>query len=287
MQMKFAGRELDMARSHVMGIINVTPDSFSDGGQYNTVEQAVCRARQMAADGAAFVDVGGESTRPGAAPVSEQEELDRVCPVVEAIAKEVNVVISVDSSTPSVMRESARLGAGLLNDVRALEREGAVDAVSDSGLPVCLMHMKGAPGNMQDRPEYRYVVRDVAAYLMDRVRVCESAGVAAERILLDPGFGFGKTLEHNLQLLAALEQLKVLRYPLLVGMSRKTMLGQVTGRDVGERLSASLAVATISAMKGASVIRVHDVRETVDAVKVVEAMNAVHSSSGFASEHRW
>ncbi|UZD66534.1 dihydropteroate synthase [Marinobacter sp. AN1] len=274
MQMAFAGRELDMGRCHVMGIVNVTPDSFSDGGRYNSVELAVQRAREMVADGAAFVDVGGESTRPGAAPVSEQEELDRVCPVVEAIAREVDTVISVDTSTPSVIRETARLGAGLVNDVRALEREGAVDAAVEAGLPVCLMHMKGAPGTMQQNPEYRHVVRDVATYLMDRVRVCEAAGIPAEKILLDPGFGFGKTLEHNLQLLATLEQLRVLGYPLLVGMSRKTMLGQITGREVSERLPASLAVATISALKGASVIRVHDVRETVDAVRVVEAMQA-------------
>ncbi|WP_372972852.1 dihydropteroate synthase [Marinobacter sp.] len=274
MQMTFAGRELDMGRCHVMGIVNVTPDSFSDGGRYNSVELAVQRAREMVADGAAFVDVGGESTRPGAAPVSEQEELDRVCPVVEAIARDVDTVISVDTSTPSVIRETARLGAGLVNDVRALEREGAVDAAVEAGLPVCLMHMKGAPGTMQQNPEYRHVVRDVATYLMDRVRVCEAAGIPAEKILLDPGFGFGKTLEHNLQLLTALEQLRVLGYPLLVGMSRKTMLGQITGREVSERLPASLAAATISALKGASVIRVHDVRETVDAVKVVEAVQA-------------
>ncbi|SET77704.1 dihydropteroate synthase [Marinobacter segnicrescens] len=274
MQMTFAGRELDMGRCHVMGIVNVTPDSFSDGGRYNSVELAVQRAREMVADGAAFVDVGGESTRPGAAPVSEQEELDRVCPVVEAIARDVDTVISVDTSTPSVIRETARLGAGLVNDVRALEREGAVDAAVEAGLPVCLMHMKGAPGTMQQNPEYRHVVRDVATYLMDRVRVCEAAGIPAENILLDPGFGFGKTLEHNLQLLATLEQLRVLGYPLLVGMSRKTMLGQITGREVSERLPASLAVATISVLKGASVIRVHDVRETVDAVRVVEAMQA-------------
>lgn len=274
MRMTFAGRELDMGRTHVMGIVNVTPDSFSDGGQYNTVDLAVQRARQMVADGAAFVDVGGESTRPGAEPVSEQEELDRVCPVVEAIAQDVDTIISVDTSTPSVMRESARLGAGLINDVRALEREGAVEAAVEVGLPVCLMHMKGAPGTMQDDPAYRHVVRDVATYLMDRVRACEAAGIEAENILLDPGFGFGKTLEHNLQLLAALEQLRVLGYPLLVGMSRKTMLGNITGREVGERLPASLAAATISAQKGVSVLRVHDVRETVDAVKVVEAMRA-------------
>lgn len=274
MQMTFAGRELDMDRCHVMGIINVTPDSFSDGGRYNSVDLALQRAREMVSAGAAFLDVGGESTRPGAAPVSEQEELDRVCPVVEAIAKELDVVISVDTSTPSVIRESARLGAGLINDIRALEREGALEAAVVSGLPVCLMHMKGDPETMQQNPEYRHVLRDVATYLMDRVRTAEAAGIPPEKILLDPGFGFGKTLEHNLRLLAALEQLRVLGYPLLIGMSRKTMLGQITGRDIDERLPASLAVATISALKGASVIRVHDVRETVDAVRVVEAMQA-------------
>lgn len=272
MQMTFAGRELDMDRCHVMGIINVTPDSFSDGGRYNSVDLALQRAREMVSAGAAFLDVGGESTRPGAAPVSEQEELDRVCPVVEAIAKELDVVISVDTSTPSVIRESARLGAGLINDIRALEREGALEAAVVSGLPVCLMHMKGDPETMQQNPEYRHVLRDVATYLMDRVRTAEAAGIPPEKILLDPGFGFGKTLEHNLRLLAALEQLRVLGYPLLIGMSRKTMLGQITGRDIDERLPASLAVATISALKGASVIRVHDVRETVDAVRVVEAV---------------
>ena len=278
MLMTFAGRELDMSRSHVMGVLNVTPDSFSDGGRYNTVDSAVRRARQMVSDGATLVDVGGESTRPGAAPVSEQEELDRVCPVVEAIARDVDTVISVDTSTPSVIREAAKAGAGLINDIRALEREGAVQAAADVGLPVCLSHMKGSPDTMQDNPVYRHVVRDVATYLMDRVRICESAGVSADGILLDPGFGFGKTLAHNLELLAALEQLKMLGYPLLVGMSRKSMLGQITGRGVEERLPASLAVATISALKGAAVIRVHDVRETADVVKVVDAVRQVRST---------
>lgn len=270
--MRFAGRELDMAGCHVMGIINVTPDSFSDGGRYNQLDQAVIRARTMVEDGAAFVDVGGESTRPGADPVSVQEELDRVCPVVEAIHRELDVIVSVDTSTPEVMRESARLGAGLINDVRALEREGAVDAALASGLPVCLMHMKGSPDTMQQNPRYQNVVRDVVTYLMDRVRLVEEAGLAADHIMLDPGFGFGKTLDHNLRLLAALDQMSMLGYPLLVGMSRKSMLGQITGREVSDRLPASLAAATISALKGASVIRVHDVRETVDAVKVVQAL---------------
>ncbi len=272
MLMKFAGRELDMAKCHVMGVLNVTPDSFSDGGRFTSVDAALLRARKMVAQGAAFIDVGGESTRPGADPVSVQEELDRVCPVVEAIARELDVVISVDSSTPEVFREAARLGAGLLNDVRALQRDGAVEAALETGLPVCLMHMQGQPEDMQARPSYQSVLREVSGFLMDRVRVAEQAGIPSDRILLDPGFGFGKTLAHNLKLLAALERLQVLGYPLLVGMSRKSMLGHITGREVSERLPASLAVATISALKGASVIRVHDVGETVDAVKVVAAM---------------
>ncbi|WP_339800958.1 dihydropteroate synthase [uncultured Marinobacter sp.] len=277
MIMKFARRELDMSRCHVMGIVNVTPDSFSDGGQYNRLDDALDRARAMVDSGATFVDIGGESTRPGAAPVSLQEELDRVCPVVEAISRELDVVISVDTSTPEVITASAALGAGLINDVRALERQGALEAAAATGLPVCLMHMKGSPDTMQQRPEYRHVVRDVATYLMDRVRAAEQAGIRSEQILLDPGFGFGKTLEHNLRLLAALDQMTMLGYPLLVGMSRKTMLGQITGREVSDRLPASLATATIAALKGASVIRVHDVRETVDAVRVVEAMREVRA----------
>lgn len=272
MEMNFAGRVLDMSRCHVMGILNVTPDSFSDGGQFNRPEAALARARRMVADGAAFIDVGGESTRPGASPVSLQEELDRVCPVVEAIAAELDVVVSVDTSSPEVMAQTAKLGAGLINDVRALQREGAAVVVAKAAVPVCIMHIQGEPDTMQDRPDYRNVRRDVTSFLAERMRVAGMAGVRPENILLDPGFGFGKSLEHNLQLLASMEQFQLLGHPLLVGISRKSMLGQITGRDVSERLPASLAAATISAMKGASIIRVHDVRETVDAVKVVTAM---------------
>lgn len=272
MKVDFSGKVLDMSRCHVMGILNVTPDSFSDGGRYNRLDNALAQARRMVEAGAMFIDVGGESTRPGATPVSTEEELERVCPVVEAIAKELDVVISVDTSAPEVMGEAVRLGAGLINDVRALQKEGAVDAAVEAGVPVCLMHMQGQPKDMQERPEYRNVLREVSSFLTERVRVVERAGIPSERILLDPGFGFGKSLEHNLRLLAALDRMRVLGYPLLVGLSRKTMLGKITGRDVSERLPASLAAATISAMKGASIIRVHDVRETVDAVKVVSAM---------------
>ncbi|MBZ2169015.1 MULTISPECIES: dihydropteroate synthase [Marinobacter] len=276
MEMNFAGRVLDMSRCHVMGVLNVTPDSFSDGGRFNRPDAALVRARQMVSEGAGFIDVGGESTRPGAAPVSVQEEMDRVCPVVEKIASELDAVVSVDTSSPEVMTEAVRLGAGLLNDVRALRRDGALDAAARAGVPVCLMHIQGEPDTMQLRPEYRNVRREVSAFLTERVRAAELAGVKPENIVLDPGFGFGKTLDHNLQLLAALEQFHLLGHPLLVGMSRKSMLGAITGREVGERLSASLAAATISAMKGVSIVRVHDVRETVDAVKVVTAMREAH-----------
>lgn len=272
MKMNFAGRELDLSRCHVMGILNVTPDSFSDGGRFNSRESALVRARQMVSDGASFIDVGGESTRPGASEVSTQEELDRVCPVVEAIAKELDTVISVDTSNPVVMAETARLGAGLINDVRALQRAGAPEVAAAAGIPVCIMHIQGEPDTMQDDPRYRNVRRDVSSFLTERMRVAEQAGVRADNIILDPGFGFGKSVEHNYQLLATLEQLHILGHPLLVGVSRKSMLGAVTGRDVNERLPASLAAATISAMKGASILRVHDVRETVDAVRIVTAV---------------
>ena len=272
MKMNFAGRELDLSRCHVMGILNVTPDSFSDGGRFNSRESALVRARQMVSDGASFIDVGGESTRPGATEVSTQEELDRVCPVVEAIAKELDTVISVDTSNPVVMAETARLGAGLINDVRALQREGAPDVAAKAGIPVCIMHIQGEPDTMQDDPRYRNVRREVSSFLTERMRVAEQAGIRADNIILDPGFGFGKSVEHNYQLLATLEQLHILGHPLLVGVSRKSMLGAVTGRDVNERLPASLAAATISALKGASILRVHDVRETVDAVRIVTAV---------------
>ncbi|MDP4547358.1 dihydropteroate synthase [Marinobacter sp. MDS2] len=272
MNVNFAGRQLNLSECHVMGILNVTPDSFSDGGRFNNVDAAVLRAKQMVADGATFVDVGGESTRPGAAPVSTQQELDRVCPVVEAIARELDVVVSVDTSNPVVMAETVKVGAGLINDVRALQRDGASEVVAEAGVPVCLMHIQGEPDTMQDSPFYRNVRREVSSFLTERVRVAEAAGVLPENIILDPGFGFGKTVEHNVQLLAGMEQMHMLGHPLLIGISRKSMLGAITGRDVNERLSASLAAATISAMKGASILRVHDVRETVDAVKVVTAI---------------
>jgi len=272
MKMNFAGRTLDMTQCHVMGVLNVTPDSFSDGGRFDRPQQALAHARQMVEDGARFIDVGGESTRPGAKPVSLQQELDRVCPVVEAIAGELDVVISIDTSSSQVMTQAAALGAGLINDVRALTREGALQAAANTGLPVCLMHSQGEPDTMQINPQYQDVCAQVSLLLAQRILVAQGAGIDSSRIMLDLGFGFGKSLEHNLQLLARAEQFSVLGYPLLLGLSRKSMLGAITGRNVEERLPASLAAATICAMKGASVVRVHDVRETVDVVKMAAAI---------------
>ncbi|EBA01823.1 dihydropteroate synthase [Marinobacter sp. ELB17] len=272
MKMNFAGRTLDMTQCHVMGVLNVTPDSFSDGGRFDRPQQALVHARQMVEDGASFIDVGGESTRPGAKPVSLQQELDRVCPVVEAIAGELDVVISIDTSSPQVMTQAAALGAGLINDVRALTREGALQAAANTGLPVCLMHSQGEPDTMQNNPQYQDVCAQVSLFLAQRILAAQGAGIDSSRIMLDLGVGFGKSLEHNLQLLARAEQFTVLGYPLLLGLSRKSILGAITGRNVEERLPASLAAATICAMKGASVVRVHDVRETVDVVKMAAAI---------------
>jgi len=253
----------------------VTPDSFSDGGQYLQMDAALRRAEIMVAQGAALVDVGGESTRPGAAPVSVQEELDRVLPVVERLARELPVPISVDTSKPELMRELARAGAGLINDIRALQMPGALAAVAASGLPVCLMHLRGEPITMQRGPVYADVVAEVRDYLAARVGACEAAGIARERILVDPGFGFGKTLAHNLQLLRHLNQFTDLAAGVLVGISRKSMIGALLDMPVGERLVGSLAAATIAVWRGARVVRAHDVRETVQALRVCAAVLAV------------
>jgi dihydropteroate synthase len=265
-------RFLDLSRPQVMGILNVTPDSFSDGGRYGQRDAALRHAESMVLAGATLIDVGGESTRPGALRVSPAEELERVAPVVEAIAAELDVIISVDTSTPAVIRESARLGAGLINDVRSLRRDGALEAAADSGLPVCLMHMRGEPGTMQQSPEYADVLSEVRDFLAQRIAVCAAAGVAAERIILDPGFGFAKTLEHNLSLFKRLESLLDLGRPLLVGVSRKSMIGGVLGHEVGERLFGSLALAALAVTKGAHILRVHDVAETVDVLRMIAAV---------------
>jgi dihydropteroate synthase len=256
----------------VMGILNVTPDSFSDGGRFIEPELALRQAASMAADGAAIIDIGGESTRPGAAGVGEQEELDRVIPLVEAVASATDTPISVDTSKPAVMRAAVAAGASMINDVRALRDDGALEAASELQVAVCLMHMLGEPRTMQANPVYDDVVADVAAFLEERVAACVAAGINENRIVVDPGFGFGKTPEHNVELLANLRQLRVRGRPLLVGVSRKSTLGVLTRREVHERMPASVAAAVMAVVNGAAIIRAHDVRETVDALKVAQAV---------------
>lgn len=255
----------------VMGILNITPDSFSDGGRYNQLDNAIQRASQLIEQGVDILDIGGESTRPGSDAVGETEELERVIPVIEAIKQRFDIQVSIDTTKAKVMLESAKAGVDLINDVNALREEGAVEAAAETGVPVCLMHMQGQPRTMQEHPYYDDVVRDVKEFFQERISVCTSAGIKRENIWLDPGFGFGKTAQHNYQLLQRLREFHELQLPLLIGLSRKSMLGHVTGRDVSERLAGSLAGATIAAMKGARIIRVHDVKETVDAMKVVAA----------------
>lgn len=267
-------RVLDLSRVHVMGILNVTPDSFSDGGRFSQLDAALRHAEAMVVAGATLIDVGGESTRPGARAVSPTEELERVAPIVERIHRELDVIISVDTSTPAVMRETARLGAGLINDVRSLRRDGALDAAAATGLPVCLMHMLGEPGTMQDDPHYHDVTREVGEFLVERLDQCAAAGIAAQRIILDPGFGFAKTLAHNLSLFKHMEALHTLRRPLLVGVSRKSMIGNALGRPVGERLYGGLALAALAITKGARILRVHDVVETMDVVRMIAAVDS-------------
>jgi dihydropteroate synthase len=274
MRLDCAGKVLDLSRPAVMGVLNVTPDSFSDGGRYFQLTDALHRAEAMVEEGAALVDVGGESTRPGAAPVSVQEELDRVLPVVERLARELPVPISVDTSKPEIIREAAHAGAGLINDVRALRLPGALEAAAASGLPVCLMHLRGEPATMQQEPVYADVVAEVHAFLAERVRVCEVAGIPRERILVDPGFGFGKTLDHNLILLRHLNRFTDLAAGVLVGISRKSMIGALLNAPVGARLSGGLAAAAIAFWQGANIIRAHDVRETVQALCVCAAARA-------------
>jgi dihydropteroate synthase len=270
-ELSCAGRTLSLARPLVMGVLNVTPDSFSDGGRFVRLEAAIERGLAMVSEGAAFIDVGGESTRPGADPVSLEEELARVLPVVRALSAQA-AVISIDTSKPEVMAQAAAAGAGLINDVRALRAPGALAAARDSGCAVCLMHMQGEPRTMQEAPRYGDVVAEVAQFLSARLEACRAAGIAADRLLIDPGFGFGKTFQHNLTLLQGLPQLTRLGAPLLAGLSRKSLVGTLTGRAGGERLYGSLALAVWAALSGARVIRAHDVAATVDALKVVAAV---------------
>lgn len=269
------GRVLKLDRPRVMGIVNVTPDSFSDGGAHDTLEAAVAHGLQLAAQGADLLDIGGESTRPGAAEVPVEEELRRTIPVIERLARETALPISIDTSKPEVMRAAVAAGAGLINDVYGLRREGALDAAAALGVPVVLMHMQGEPRSMQHEPHYEDVVAEVHRFLAERIFAAEMAGIAKKRIVVDPGFGFGKTLRHNLTLLAQLERFGELGVPVLAGLSRKRSIGELTGReDARERVHGSVAAHLIAAQRGARLLRAHDVAATVDALKVWEAVAA-------------
>lgn len=263
---------LTLNRPHVMGIVNVTPDSFSDGGKFSSTDLAVEHALKLIAEGADILDIGGESTRPGAAVVSLDEELKRVIPVIETLSKTCNVPISIDTYKPEVMRQAIAAGADIVNDVRALQEQNALEIVAQSNVGVCLMHMQGTPQTMQLEPYYVDVVSEVKQFLVDRMNAALAHGIVKNRILLDPGFGFGKTRAHNIALIQHLDELNAIGLPLLVGLSRKSVLGSITGGDEGQRLYASIAASVISAMKGAKIIRVHDVKATVDALKVVTAI---------------
>lgn len=277
--MWFRDKKVDFSSAQVMGILNVTPDSFSDGGQFNHKEKALLRAQEMLDEGACFIDVGGESTRPGASEVSLQEELDRVVPVVEMIANKLDVLVSVDTSKPEVMTAAVEAGASLINDVRALSYPGALDAAVNAakqyGVPTCLMHMKGDPKNMQNSPQYGHVVEEVRNFFETRLNECVAAGFEYEQLLLDPGFGFGKTLDHNYQLLKHLAEFSQFGRPVLIGTSRKSMIGNLLNREVDQRLAGNIASATLAAHAGVQIIRVHDVKETVDAIKIVSKMHSV------------
>jgi dihydropteroate synthase len=272
MLLRCAGQTLDLSRPVVMGVLNVTPDSFSDGGRFFDAEAAVAHGVRMAEEGAAIIDVGGESTRPGAQAVDAAEELRRVLPVIARLRASTSAVISIDTSKPEVMQAAAASGAGLINDVRALREPGALAAAAVSGCALCLMHMQGSPADMQLAPHYHDVVEEVRAFLAGRVAACRAAGVSADRLLVDPGFGFGKNLEHNLTLLRHLRELAPDGPPLLVGLSRKAMLGTLTHRPAGERAFGSVAIAVIAALNGARIVRAHDVGATLDALNVVASV---------------
>ncbi len=272
MQFDCNGKILDLSRPQVMGVLNVTPDSFSDGGDFFSPEKAVARALEMEAQGAAIIDIGGESTRPGAEAVSVGDELERVVPVIEALQLRLSVPISIDTQKPEVMRAAVAAGAGLINDVNALRADGAVEAAAECAVPVCLMHMRGDPRTMQADPRYDDVVTEVRDFLLERAAVCERAGVPASRIMLDPGFGFGKTVEQNLALLAGLERFSDTPYPVLVGLSRKSMIGRLLGLDLSERLPASLALAVMAVERGARLVRAHDVAATWQSLQMCIAV---------------
>jgi dihydropteroate synthase len=272
MMLSLGSFQFDLSRPLVMGIVNVTPDSFSDGGMHWRRDAALVHARQLIEDGADIIDIGGESTRPGAQPVSLQEELDRVLPVIEGL-RGASVPLSVDTFKPEVMKQAIAAGAHMINDINALQDEAALGIVAAGEVAVCLMHKQGNPQNMQLRPDYQDVVGEVGDFLRARILAAESAGIARRRIVIDPGFGFGKTLAHNLALLRELKQLTALGVPILAGLSRKSMLGTLTGREAGQRMPASVAAALIAVQRGAHIVRVHDVRATVDGLKIWNAIN--------------
>ena len=265
------GRLLALDRPRVMGVLNITPDSFSDGGQFLEPDAAMRQAERMVAEGVDIIDIGGESTRPGAVEVSVQQELDRVMPMLERLLAAFPVPVSIDTSKADVIREAASAGAGMINDVMALRREGSMDAAAQSGLPVCLMHMQGEPRTMQHSPAYDDVVGEVIAFLGERVAACTAAGISRGRLLLDPGFGFGKSLGHNYRLLRELGRFVAMGLPVMVGLSRKSMLGRVIDKPADQRLFASVAAASVAAQAGVRILRVHDVGPTVDAIRIVEA----------------
>ncbi|MBE4598825.1 dihydropteroate synthase [Vibrio navarrensis] len=269
-------KQLDLSTPQIMGILNVTPDSFSDGGQFTHLDAALRQVEKLIQAGATIIDIGGESTRPGAPEVSLEEELNRVIPVVKAIRASSDVWISVDTSKAEVMRQAIEAGADLINDIRALQEPGALEIAAKAQVPICLMHMQGQPRSMQHSPNYQDVLREVGEFLRERVKVCEQAGIAKELLILDPGFGFGKTLEHNYHLLAHLESFHQFGLPLLAGMSRKSMIFKLLDKKPADCMVASVTCATIAALKGAQIIRVHDVEETVEAMKIIQMMKNNH-----------
>ena len=272
-QLNCAGKILSFDIARIMGIVNITPDSFSDGGQHGTTEAAIAHALRLVSEGADVLDIGGESTRPGAAEVSEAEELQRVIPVIEALAKQIKIPIAIDTSKAGVMRAAVKAGASIINDVFALRRDDALDVAAELKVPVILMHMQGEPGSMQAAPHYDDAVTEVHSFLTQRIFACEMAGISKKNIVIDPGFGFGKSLEHNLALLAQLPRFVELGVPVLAGLSRKSMIGTLTGREVNDRVYGSVAAALIAAQNGAKIIRVHDVAATVDALKIWSAVS--------------
>ncbi|CAH6781630.1 dihydropteroate synthase [Vibrio chagasii] len=276
MILKANNKTLVLDRPHVMGILNVTPDSFSDGGKFNSLDNALQQAERMVQAGVSIIDIGGESTRPGAPDVSLEEELARVIPAIKAIRAKFDVWISIDTSKAEVMRQAVEAGADLINDVRALQEPGALQVAADANVPICLMHMKGQPRTMQANPSYDDVLQDVEAFLQERVEACEAVGISKDQLILDPGFGFGKTIEHNYHLLAHLEKFHSLGLPVLAGMSRKSMIFKLLDKVPADCMVASVTCATIAAMKGAQIIRVHDVEETLEAMKIIEVMNNNH-----------